>query len=85
MELCPIPGVRAVGPTTVSRDEREVQPPYAVDPAGRMGDDAYNGARQETERELKEESPEVAVEADSTPPDSSSDSSDSESRVNLFA
>jgi hypothetical protein len=85
MELSPIPRIHTVGPATVSPDEREVQPTYAVGPAGRMGDDAYNGARQETERELKEESPEVAVEADSTSPDSSSDSSDSESRVNLFA
>jgi hypothetical protein len=84
MELSPIPGIRAVGPALVARDEREVQPPFALDPSGRMGDDAYNDTRHETGRGLEEEDSTVAEETDS-PADNSLTSSDPESRVNFFA
>jgi hypothetical protein len=87
MELSPIPGIRAIGPATAPRDEREVQPPFALDRSGRMQDDAYNGARQETERGLEEEDSEVAEEADGSSDTASdpSNSSDSKSRVNFVA
>ena len=83
MELSPIPGIRAVGPATVSRDEREVRPPFALDPSGRLADDAYNDARQETERGLEEED-DATEEADSLS-DTLSSTSDSNSRVDFFA
>jgi hypothetical protein len=84
MELTPIAGIRALGPATSPRDEREVQPTFALDPSGRMADDAYKGARQEAERGLEEEDSEVAEQTDS-PSDTLSSSSDRESRVNFFA
>jgi hypothetical protein len=84
MGLSPIPGIRAVGSATVSRDEREVQPTFALDPSGRLEDDAYDDARQVTERGLEEEEPGVTEEADS-PSEAPSNSSDPKSRVNLFA
>jgi hypothetical protein len=83
MELSPIPGIRGVGPARVSRGECEVQPTFALDPSGRMGNNAYNGARQETERGLEEEDSEVAEETDS--PSHLSSSFDPKSRVNFFA
>ncbi len=84
MELTPIAGIRAVGLAMSPRDEREVQPTFALDPSGRMGDDAYNAARQETERGLEEKDSEATEEADSQS-DTLSNSSDPESRVNFFA
>jgi hypothetical protein len=84
MELSPIPGIRAMGPATVSRDEREVRPPFALNASGRMSEDAYSGAREETERGLEDESDEAVEEVDSVL-DSLSSTSDSKSRVNFFA
>jgi hypothetical protein len=66
MELGPIAGIRAVSPVMAAHVEREVQPPFALDGAGRMEDDGYNGAaREETERGLEEEDAEMA--ADDSP------------------
>ena len=84
MELTPIAGIRPVGPATMSRDECEVQRAFALDPSGRMGDDAYNGARQKTERGLEEEDSELDEETD-TLSDTVSNSSAPKSRVNFFA
>ncbi|MGC1424675.1 MAG: hypothetical protein WA354_09885 [Terracidiphilus sp.] len=84
MGLSPIPGIRGVESATVTREEREVQPPFALDPSGRLGDDAYNGANQQTERGLEEEDSEVVEEADSSS-ESPSNSSDSKGGVNFFA
>jgi hypothetical protein len=83
MELTPIAGIRAVGLATSPRDECEVQPTFALDPSGRMADDAYKDARQEAERGLEEEDSELAEETDS--PSDLSSSSDPESRVSFFA
>jgi len=84
MELSPIPGIRTVGPATARRDEREVQPAFALDPSGRMEDDAYNGARQDSERGLEEEDSDVAEKAD-VPSDIPSKSADSKTGVDFFA
>jgi hypothetical protein len=76
MEVSPIAGVRAVKSAAV-RDEFEVHPPFALTRSGRLGDDAYNDAREEMERGLEE---------DSEAGDGVSDrSSDTESRVSFVA
>ena len=77
MEVSPIAGIRAVNSAAVPRDELEVQPPFALTPPGRLGDDAYNDDREETERGLEEDSEAGAEVSDKA--------SDTESRVNFFA
>ena len=77
MEVSPIAGIRAVNPAAVPRDELEVEPPFALTPSGRLGDDAYNDDREETERGLEEDSEAGAEVSDKA--------SDTESRVNFFA
>jgi hypothetical protein len=84
MEISPISGIRATGPATVSRDEREVPPTFALDPSGRLGDDAYNSARQETERGLEEKDSEEVEESDE-PSEIPSILSDPKSQVSFFA
>jgi hypothetical protein len=49
-----------------------------------MEDDAYNGARQDSERGLEEEDSDVAEEAD-VPSDIPSKSADSKTGVDFFA
>jgi hypothetical protein len=77
MEVSPIAGIRAVGASTVPRDELEVQPPFALDRSGRLDDDAYNDAREQTERGLEEDS-ETGDEVLERAPDT-------HSRVSFFA
>ena len=84
MEVSLIAGIRAMNSAAVPRDEFEVPPPFALKPSGRMADDAYRGAHQETERGLEEEDDEVAEEADSLS-DTITRTSDSKSRVSFFA
>ncbi|MGA9583743.1 MAG: hypothetical protein WBQ95_00370 [Terracidiphilus sp.] len=60
-----------------------MQPTFALDPSGRMGDDAYNGSRREPERGLEEEDAEA--EETEGPSDTQSRSYDPRSRVNFFA
>jgi hypothetical protein len=77
VEINPIAGIRAARSAALPRDELEVQPPFALDRPGRLGDDAYSGTRDETERGLEEDS-DVGEET-------SDSASDAESRVNFFA
>ena len=84
MELSPIAGIRGVGPTSVPKAEREIQPPFALDRSDRMGDDAYNDARQETERGLEEEGSEPA-EGTEESAEMPSGSGDANTQVNFFA
>lgn len=77
MEISPIAGIRAVRSAAVPRDELEVQPPFALDRPGRLGEDAYSDAREQTERGLEEDSEVGEAASDSA--------SDAESRVNFFA
>lgn len=86
MELSPIPGIRAVGPARMLQGERDVQPTFALDPSGRMEDDAYSDGRREPERGLEEEDTEAeAAEETESLSDILSGSSDPRSRVNFFA
>jgi hypothetical protein len=84
MELGPIPRIREVGPATAPRDERDVQPPFALGASGRMGDDAYKGRREEGERGLEEEDSENVEETERLSA-SPSDSSGPQSEVDCFA
>ena len=84
MELSPIPGIRAVRPTTAARDEHEVEPALGLDRSARMEDDSYHDAHQDTERGLEQEDSGVAEEAGGRS-DIPSNSSNAESRVNFFA
>lgn len=77
MEISPMAGIRAVRSAAVPRNELEVQPPFALDGPGRLGDEAYSDARDETERGLEEDSEVGEATSDSA--------SDAESRVNFFA
>ncbi len=84
MELGPIPGIRGLGAASTPRIEREVQPPFALDPSSRMEDDAYNGGGQGAQRGLEEEDSEPAEEtADAT--EASSASVEPDTKVNFFA
>ncbi len=84
MELRPILGIRGLGPASTARIEREVEPPFALDPSSRMEDDAYNGTNQGAQRGLEEEDSEPAEETTDAP-EASSNSAEPDSNVNFFA
>jgi hypothetical protein len=87
MEISPMRAIRAVGEASTPKNDREVQPPFAFDPAGRMEDDAYQGNDHSLDRGLEEEDLAEAEESEEGDDQSAtlSDRSDAESEVDFFA
>ena len=84
MGIGPIPGIRGLGPSTTPIIEREIEPPFALDRPGRMGDDAYKGSSESAERGMEEEESEPS---ESTTDDAATETSHDEAKsaVNFFA
>lgn len=82
MGIAPIPGLCGVGPTNVTRAEREVGPALALNRCDRMQEDDYQENHEEAERGMEEES---ESDADGKTADNTLVKGDSRIQISFFA
>jgi hypothetical protein len=83
MELGKVDAIQAVRPAATSRSASDVMPAFAVDGAGRMQDDSYDGDAEGQDRGMEEETAVLVADADKT--EEAAADKDEGRQVNLFA